>query len=111
VAPTLVPLALTAMLAWGLWAAFAEVATRSIGPEAAMIVSYLTGVGVAVACVLGGNRSVELTAEGAGVAAVAGVFAVVGTGVATAHDPACHQVNRRGRRGLMIPEKISGCAP
>ena len=97
------------MLAWGLWAAFAEDATRSIGPEGAMIVSYLTGVGVA--CVLGGNRSVELTAEGAGVAAVAGAFAVVGTGVATAHDPACHQVNRRGRRGLMTPEKISGCAP
>ncbi|PSP76478.1 hypothetical protein BRC81_12730 [Halobacteriales archaeon QS_1_68_20] len=37
---------LVVMLARGLWAALANVATRTIPPEVAMIVSYLTGVAV-----------------------------------------------------------------
>lgn len=66
------------MVAWGLWAALADVATRSIPPEVAMIVSYLTGVAVAGVYVVGADRPVELAGEGVAIAAIAGAFAGAG---------------------------------
>lgn len=76
--PSAVQFAVVAMVAWGLWAALADVATRSIPPEMAMIVSYLTGVAVAGVYVLGGDRPVEFAGDGVAIAAVAGVFAGMG---------------------------------
>ncbi|ESS03408.1 MAG: putative membrane protein [uncultured archaeon A07HR67] len=42
-----VVLALVGAFAWGFWALFADVATRSMAPEAAMVVSYTVAIGVA----------------------------------------------------------------
>ena len=64
------------MLARGLWAALANVATRTVPPEVAMIVSYLTGVAVAGAHVFVADKPVE----------------VAGTGSASPWRPGCPRV-------------------
>lgn len=72
-------LALLAAVAWGFWAVFADVATRSMAPEAAMIVSYAVGIGVAGVYLLYQGTSVlgnDPTAIG--IAALAGVASGVG---------------------------------
>ncbi|TKX85956.1 hypothetical protein EXE43_10965 [Halorubrum sp. SS5] len=74
-----VGLALIGAVAWGCWAVLADVATRSMAPEAAMIVSYAVGIGVASLYVLYRGSTVlgnDPTALGA--AALAGVASGVG---------------------------------
>ncbi|MFO8114824.1 MAG: EamA family transporter [Halorubrum sp.] len=74
-----VGLALLAAVAWGFWAVFADVATRSMAPEAAMIVSYTVGVGVAGLYILHRGTTVfgnDPTAIG--IAALAGVASGIG---------------------------------
>ncbi|WP_435360846.1 EamA family transporter [Haloarchaeobius sp. DFWS5] len=70
--------ALLAMVAWGLWAVVADVATRTVSPTVAMIVSYLVGTTLAVGYVLSRPESVSYTRDGLLVAAVAGVFSGIG---------------------------------
>lgn len=69
---------LLAMVAWGIWAVVAEVATDSVSPEVAMIVSYATGAAIALGYVLTRPDSIEFSTRGLGVAALAGVFAGIG---------------------------------
>lgn len=66
---------LLAMTLWGLWALFAKLATESLTPTTAMIVSYATSVGVAVGYVALAGDPGGLPARGVGFALVAGVFA------------------------------------
>jgi uncharacterized membrane protein len=66
------------MSLWGLWALFAKLATESLAPTTAMIVSYATSVGVAVGYVALTQDSVALTGRGVGFALAAGVFAGAG---------------------------------
>lgn len=42
-----VVLALVGAIAWGFWALFADVATRTMAPEVAMIISYSVAIAVA----------------------------------------------------------------
>lgn len=76
--PTAVTLGLLAMLSWGVWAVLATVATRSLAPTAAMVVSYATGVAVALGYLAVADRPVALEARGVGFALAAGVFAGAG---------------------------------
>jgi len=74
-----VGLALVGAVAWGFWAVFADVATESMAPEAAMIVSYTVGIGVAGLYVLYRGTSIlgnDPTAIG--IAGLAGVASGVG---------------------------------
>ena len=74
-----VGLALIGAVAWGFWAVFADVATESMAPEAAMIVSYTVGIGVAGLYVLYRGTSIlgnDPTAIG--IAGLAGVASGVG---------------------------------
>ena len=74
-----VGLALIGAVAWGFWAVFADIATESMAPEAAMIVSYTVGIGVAVLYVLYRGTTVfgnDPTAIG--IAGLAGVASGIG---------------------------------
>ena len=71
--------ALLAMLAWGIWAVVANVATRSLSPEFAMVVSYATGALLAAAYIGTQPITITLDREGLVFAVLAGVFAGVGT--------------------------------
>ncbi|WP_267642653.1 EamA family transporter [Haloarchaeobius amylolyticus] len=70
--------AVLAMLAWGLWAVVADLATRSVSPTVAMVVSYFVGSALAFGYVLTRPETVEYTRDGLVVAGVAGVFAGLG---------------------------------
>lgn len=71
--------ALLAMLAWGVWAVVANVATRSLSPEFAMVVSYATGALLAAGYIGVQPISITLDREGLFFAILAGVFAGAGT--------------------------------
>jgi len=71
--------ALLAMLAWGVWAVVANVATRSLSPEFAMVVSYATGALLAAGYIGVQPISITLDREGLFFAVLAGVFAGAGT--------------------------------
>lgn len=71
-------LATVSMLSWGVWAVFADFATRTLAPEVAMILSYVAGVAVAVGYLLVQPDPVSLTASGVGYALLGGVFSGVG---------------------------------
>ncbi|WP_435074574.1 EamA family transporter [Halorubrum sp. HHNYT27] len=74
-----VGLALIGAVMWGFWAMFADIATESMAPEAAMIVSYTVGIGVAGLYVLYRGTSIlgnDPTAIG--IAALAGVASGIG---------------------------------
>ncbi|WP_137286276.1 EamA family transporter [Halorussus salinisoli] len=75
---TALEFALVAMVAWGIWAVFAEFATRSLAPAVAMVVSYVAGIGVAVAYVLGQGHNPDLSTVGVGYAVAGGLFSGVG---------------------------------
>ena len=47
-----VVLALVAASAWGVWALMAKLATRSLAPEAVLVVSYLVGSGIGLAALV-----------------------------------------------------------
>ncbi|MDZ5811301.1 EamA family transporter [Halorubrum sp. AD140] len=74
-----VGLALIGAVAWGFWAVLADVATRSMAPEAAMVVSYTVGIGVAGLYILYRGTTVLGTDPTAiGIAAIAGVASGIG---------------------------------
>jgi uncharacterized membrane protein len=74
-----VGLALIGAIAWGFWAVLADVATRSMAPEAAMIVSYTVGIGVAGLYVLHrGTTVLGNDPTAIGIAALAGVASGIG---------------------------------
>ncbi|MFC4451449.1 EamA family transporter [Halorussus aquaticus] len=75
---TALAFALVAMLAWGLWAVFADFATRSLAPEVAMVVSYVAGIGVAVVYVLAQGQRPAFSSVGVGYAALGGLFSGIG---------------------------------
>lgn len=70
--------ALVAMIAWGFWAVFADLATRSLAPELAMIVSYLVGALVAIGYAAIRDAPLSFHATGIGFALLAGIFSGVG---------------------------------
>ena len=76
---TAVYFALVGMLAWGVWALFADVATRSLAPEVAMAISYIVGVGVAIAYIIVQNDPVFLSESGIAFAVVGGLFSGIGS--------------------------------
>ncbi|NEU58326.1 EamA family transporter [Halorussus sp. MSC15.2] len=75
---TAIAFALVAMVAWGLWAVFADFATRSLAPEVAMVVSYVAGIGVAVVYVLAQGQRPALSTVGVGYAVLGGLFSGIG---------------------------------
>lgn len=75
---TAIRFALLAMLSWGVWAVFADVATRTIQPTSAMILSYGTSVLVAVGYLAYRGEAPALGEAGVYFALVSGVFAGVG---------------------------------
>lgn len=76
--PTGLALALTAMVLWGVWTLFATLATRSLAPEAAMVVSYATGATLALGYVVRSRGVPSLPGRGVAFAGLAGVFAGAG---------------------------------
>lgn len=75
---TALAFALVAMVAWGLWAVFADFATRSLAPEVAMVVSYVAGIGVAVVYVLAQGQRPAFSSVGVGYATLGGLFSGIG---------------------------------
>jgi uncharacterized membrane protein len=70
--------ALLATLSWGVWAVLADVATRTIQPTSAMVLSYGTSVLVALGYLAVQGESPALGEVGVWVALAAGMFAEVG---------------------------------
>ena len=68
----------TAMVSWGLWAVFAELATRTLEPEVAMVVSYVAGITIAVAYILSQGLSPTISEVGVGYAVAGGLFSGIG---------------------------------
>jgi transporter family protein len=66
--------ALVAMVSWGIWAIFADMATQSLEPEVAMIVSYVVGVAIALGYVLALGKDLSVGGPGLTYAVLAGVF-------------------------------------
>lgn len=77
-ARTALLLAGVGMVSWGVWAVFAELATRTLEPEVAMVVSYLAGVGIAVAYIASQGLSPTLSGVGVGYALAGGLFSGIG---------------------------------
>ncbi|MFB6095461.1 MAG: EamA family transporter [Halodesulfurarchaeum sp.] len=69
---------IVAMLGWGLWSVLAKLATRSLPPALAMVVSYATGAVIALGYVYAQRGSLTLPVEGVLLAGIAGVFAGIG---------------------------------
>lgn len=73
-----VGLALVTMVAWGGWAVFAKLATATLRPETAMIISYIVGATAAVTYVVFSDIPVDPVQGGAGFAILAGLASAVG---------------------------------
>lgn len=73
-----VAFALTAMISWGVWTTTVKLATETISPTVAMILSYGTSICIAVMYVWFNPQSVALTGEGVGWSLASGVFAGIG---------------------------------
>ncbi|WP_265111942.1 EamA family transporter [Halosolutus halophilus] len=73
-----ITLAVLSMLGWGVWTVLANEATRTIDPPIAMILSYATGVVVALGYVGFQNDPISLDRSGVILALAAGVFAGLG---------------------------------
>lgn len=69
-----VTLGLIAMVTWGVWAVLAKVATRTISPELAVVVSYSVSIALALGYLLFRGGTVTLDGQGVALAALAGVF-------------------------------------
>nr|WP_265338371.1 EamA family transporter [Haladaptatus pallidirubidus] len=76
---TAILFALIGMIAWGVWAVFADYATRTLEPEVAMAISYAIGVGVATLYIASQSGPVTLTDSGVAFAIVGGLFSGVGS--------------------------------
>ncbi|RBI62479.1 EamA family transporter [halophilic archaeon] len=75
---TAVLFAVVGMVAWGFWALFADLATETLSPEAAMVISYAGGVAVALGYIVAGPGSVSLSGPGVTYALAGGLFSGVG---------------------------------
>jgi len=74
-----VALAVIGAVAWGFWAFFADLATRSMAPEAAMVVSYTVGIAVAgIYIFYRGTAVLGNDPTALGLAALAGVASGIG---------------------------------
>lgn len=71
--------ALMGMLAWGVWALFADFATETLAPEVAMAISYTVGVGVAIVYIATRPDLVSLNGSGVTFAIVGGLFSGIGS--------------------------------
>ncbi|MFB6081904.1 MAG: EamA family transporter [Halanaeroarchaeum sp.] len=70
--------AVLAMLTWGIWSVLATLATRSMPPALAMVISYGTGAAIALAYVFANRGNLALPTDGVLLAAGAGIFAGIG---------------------------------
>lgn len=70
--------AVVGMVTWGLWAVFAEFATRTLAPEVAMVLSYVAGITVAVGYILAQGTTPNLSGAGVGYAVAGGLFSGIG---------------------------------
>lgn len=71
-------LAVVGMVTWGVWVVFADLATRTLDPEVAMVISYLAGAAVAVAYIISQGSVPAFSDVGVGYALVGGLFSGVG---------------------------------
>lgn len=71
-------LALVTMVAWGGWAIFAKLATESLRPEVAMLLSYANATVIAVGYVLTRDVPLDPIQGGTKYALMAGVASAVG---------------------------------
>lgn len=69
---------IVAMLGWGFWAVFAKLATNTLPPALAMVISYATASIIAFGYVYAQRASLSLPMDGVLLAAVAGIFAGIG---------------------------------
>ena len=69
---------IVAMLGWGFWAVFAKLATNTLPPALAMVISYVTASLIAFGYVYTQRASLTLPMDGVLLAAVAGLFAGIG---------------------------------
>jgi transporter family protein len=76
---TAIYFALVGMLAWGVWAVFADFATRTLAPEVAMAISYTVGVGVAIAYIATQSGPVSVSGPGIAFAVAGGLFSGIGS--------------------------------
>ncbi len=76
---TAVLFALVGMVTWGIWAVFADKATRTLEPEVAMAISYAVGVGVALVYIASQSGSVSLSGPGVTYAIAGGLFSGIGS--------------------------------
>jgi uncharacterized membrane protein len=72
---TAITFGLMAMVGWGIWVVLANVATRTLDPEIAMIFSYATSVVVALGYVAWRPGGITVERTGVAYALAAGVFA------------------------------------
>lgn len=70
--------ALGTMVFWGLWAIFAKVATRSLLPETAMVISYAASVPIVLTYIAVQEKNISLSISGVGFALLAGLFGAIG---------------------------------
>ncbi|WP_256549398.1 EamA family transporter [Natrinema caseinilyticum] len=70
--------ALIAMISWGMWTAIAKLATETVNPTVAMILSYVASILVAIGYLSIAHDDVAITGEGVGWALVSGIFAGIG---------------------------------
>ncbi|QLG50204.1 EamA family transporter [Natrinema halophilum] len=77
-APSPVVFAVVAMISWGLWTAIAKIATETVDPTVAMILSYVTSIAIAIGYLWIASDNVSITVEGVGWALVSGIFAGIG---------------------------------
>lgn len=66
------------MVSWGVWAMFADLATRTLEPEVAMVVSYVGAVAIAVLYIGSQGLSPTVSGVGVGYALAGGLFSGVG---------------------------------
>jgi uncharacterized membrane protein len=57
--PSATTLALAAAACWGVWALFVKLATRSVEPVTALVISYFAAVGVAIPVIASSGVSFE----------------------------------------------------
>ncbi len=70
--------ALLALFGWGFWAFFAELATRYMRPELAMVISYFSGAAMISVYLLTRKTELTFSAKGVGYAVLGGLVSGVG---------------------------------
>lgn len=86
--------ALVATVGWGLWAVLADLATRTIAPAVAMVLSYAAGTALVIGYVVLRPGSVALTQEGVAFAVASGLVSGIGAA-------AFYAGLARGRAGIV----------